>query len=168
MEKSILNVAFRRTKKSSDEWYTPPHIIDRLGKFDLDPACGPGCLTSPAKVKIGPDKDGLTQPWHGRVWLNPPLSNARHFAERMVEHGNGIMLVFTRSDAKWWQNAVSAAGAVFLFKGRIQFQCPGKVARSCPLGCCLIPFGKDNHQAVKNAGFAGVFCSVKSVKSEFP
>ena len=31
--------ALRKTPKTHDEWYTPKDLIDRLGTFDLDPAC---------------------------------------------------------------------------------------------------------------------------------
>lgn len=155
MNKSPLNVAFRRTRKSSDEWYTPPEIITALGKFDLDPACGSGCVFETATRKIGPELDGLKQDWEGQ---------ARYFAEKMRQHGNGVMLVFTRSDARWWQQSVAAAGAVFLFKGRIQFYRPGQRALACPLGCCLIPFGHENREAVRRAKFEGIYCDVSSMK----
>lgn len=48
------------------------------------------------------EQDGLKQKWEGRVWLNPPYSRPtiEHFITRMVEHNNGIALLFNRLDNK--------------------------------------------------------------------
>lgn len=121
----------------SDEWYTPLELIRALGDFDLDPACGPGCRNRTARRRYGPEEDGLQQAWHGRVWLNPPFSNAKPFIERLAQHGNGIALVFVRADARWWQEAVRRAGCVFLFLGRLQFERPESGGGEMPYG--LLP-----------------------------
>ena len=62
---------------NSDEWYTPPHVIEAarktLGAIDLDP-----CTSEVAQKWIGATEyftitdDGLSKDWHGRTWLNPP------------------------------------------------------------------------------------------------
>jgi hypothetical protein len=41
--------------------------------------------------------------------------------ERMREHGNGIALVFARTDTKAMQSALHAADAVFFLAGRLTF-----------------------------------------------
>lgn len=138
----------------NDEWYTPPQIIRALGHFDLDPARGPECKNETAAKHYA--TDGLDRPWFGRVWLNPPFSNARPWILKMVEHGNGIALVFVRTDAKWFQDAIKAAGSVFLFHGRISFIRPDSTVSRCPLGCALIPFGAENRAAVAAAKLDGV------------
>ena len=153
--------ACHRAKGGTDEWFTPPEIIQALGVFDLDPACGPLCKTKTAARKIGPKRDGLRAKWRGRVWLNPPFSNAAPFIRRMMDHGDGIALIFTRMDANWFQEAMQAAGWVFVFRGRIQFLRPGITNRHrCPLGCALLPFGDRNVEAIRNAGFRGSLLQV--------
>jgi hypothetical protein len=142
-----------------DEWYTPLSIIQSLGEFDLDPACGPMCPNKTAKNKF--ESNGLGFPWYGRVWLNPPFSDARPWIRRLMNHGNGIALVFSRVDAKWFQDAVREAGCFFMMHGRIGFLRPdGRISR-CPLGCALIPFGDQNSQSVKSCGLDGVFLRVE-------
>ena len=156
---SRVAACLRRGGQSSDEWYTPPEFIAALGEFDLDPACGPLCTNHTAVRRYGPQEDGLAQVWAGRVWLNPPFSNASPFIDRLAEHGDGIALVFTRSDAVWYQRAVERAGGVFLLKGRIHFQRPGGGPSRCPLGCSLLPFGERNRRAVLRSGLPGLFLS---------
>jgi len=58
----------------SSDWYTPPEIFDTLGLvFDLDP-CSPGPEHwVPARRVYTKADDGLTQPWEGLVFMNPPF-----------------------------------------------------------------------------------------------
>ena len=57
----------------TDLWETPQDLFDRLDDefgFDLD-ACA---LPQNAKCEryYTPEMDGLSQPWDGVVWCNPP------------------------------------------------------------------------------------------------
>ena len=142
-------------KQHRDEWYTPTEIIEALGPFDLDPACGQLCAYRTAKRRFGPEEDGLQQLWAGRVWLNPPFSNANPWVDKLIEHGNGILLTFCRSDASWFHRAIDASGGVLVFIGRTQYRKPDGVVGSCPLGSSLIPFGKHNVQSILNSGLRG-------------
>ena len=64
----------------SDEWYTPEHVWRaalaalRLEEFDLDPCADPG-LAIAARKHYTQSDDGLSKPWHGAVWMNPPYSD---------------------------------------------------------------------------------------------
>lgn len=93
-----MNTSFEKSKNSTDEWYTPKEIIDALGEFDLDPCAPMRPLWRTARVMYNKEQDGLKQKWEGRVWLNPPYSRPtiEHFITRMVEHNNGIALLFNR------------------------------------------------------------------------
>lgn len=145
-------------KKSSDEWYSPLEMIRALGRFDLDPACGPLCPNRTARRRFGPIENGLCQNWKGRVWCNPPFSNVVPWVDRMIAHNNGCLLVFSRSDAVWFQRAAVAARGVFFLKGRTQFSRPEKQTRShCPLGCVLFGFGEPNRRAIREAEFPGIW-----------
>lgn len=103
-----MNTSFEKSKNSTDEWYTPKEIIDALGEFDLDPCAPMRPLWRTARVMYNKEQDGLKQKWEGRVWLNPPYSRPtiEHFITRMVEHNNGIALLFNRLDNKMFQDVV--------------------------------------------------------------
>jgi hypothetical protein len=106
------------------EWYTPPGVIAALGlAYDLDPCTPPGGLEwIPAARTYSLPDDGLHLPWHGRVWLNPPygpLTGA--WLRRLAAHGDGIALVFARTETRWWHDTVGAADAVCFIAGRLTF-----------------------------------------------
>jgi hypothetical protein len=71
-------------------WLTPPHIIDALGPFDLDPCCPPQMPWRTAARMICRPFDGLAVDWTGqRVWLNPPYGReAVPFFEKLVREIN--------------------------------------------------------------------------------
>ena len=81
-----------RTEATRDNWQTPIHIVSCVGKFDLDPAAN---VFNPTRLAAqGYTIDGLTKPWTGRVWLNPPYgAECRDWLQRLAEHGNGIALI---------------------------------------------------------------------------
>lgn len=80
--------------RETDERYTPDWIFTALGeRFDLDPASPPlGVSRVPTEAVWTKDDDGLTQPWHGFVWCNPPFSLATPWADRFMAHKYGIWL----------------------------------------------------------------------------
>lgn len=64
-------------RMKNDEWLTPPEIMSSLGAFDLDP-CSPINRPWPtAGIHYTVEDDGLSKPWFGRVWCNPPHLVAR-------------------------------------------------------------------------------------------
>jgi len=107
--------------KTSDECYTPASLFEMLDiRFDLDPASCPRELSAvPADRIYTVEDDGLAQPWHGRVWLNPPYSNPTPWVDRFLKHGHGIALLPVSAGARWcrelWANADGVAKWVGLF-----------------------------------------------------
>lgn len=71
-------------------WLTPRYILDALGEFDTDP-CVPDVMPwRTANTMYTKSQNGLVQPWHGRVWLNPPYGkDAIPFFDRMTTHAGG-------------------------------------------------------------------------------
>ncbi len=117
--------------RQSNEWRTPPHIIeaarDVLGRIDLDPASNDAANSTVGALKLYTmDMDGLTQPWHGHVWLNPPFSHAGKFAAKaLAEFAAGqveeviLLLSANAMTAKWFSPLLDHALCVLT--GRLAF-----------------------------------------------
>jgi len=98
-------------------------IAERMGGFDLDPAAG--CEPTPiANKRYTEADDGLTQPWYGTVWLNPPFSEKRVWFKRLVDqYKNGdveraVALSTTGTSAVWFQEWFSTADLIVFLEGR--------------------------------------------------
>lgn len=126
----------------SVEWYTPPSLFDALGlRFDLDPASpNPPVPWVPADRFYA--EDGHLLQWDGRVWLNPPYGPAAvPFIDRMIEHGNGLLLLPARTETRAFQRAAMAADYVVFLRDRLHFVRPdGHQARSS-FASSLLAFG---------------------------
>ena len=112
---------------NTNEWLTPQVLVQRLGPFDLDPCgCAQMRWSLATTTYVLPQHDGLSEPWFGRVWCKPPYGpNVDDWARRMAQHGNGIMLVFLRTDtATWQQDILPFADATLLPEGRLHFYLP--------------------------------------------
>lgn len=140
---------------NKDEWLTPPYITEALGEFDLDPCQPVKPPFTHAKNGYNLLNNGLFQKWEGRVWLNPPYGKYTfHWIRALADHGNGIALIFARTETNgFYQNVWKRADAVFFFRGRIKFfHVSGEEARSdggAP--SCLIAYGQNNVNSIREA-----------------
>ena len=154
-----MDTSFQRTT-ASDEWYTPKEILDSLGPFELDPCAPLEPLWPTAETMYNIEDDGLTKIWGGvRTWCNPPYSqpSLHHFCERMAENGNGILLVFARTDNKDFQEMLRRCDAVLFLRHRIRFVLPDGTRGGSPgCGSALFAFGKDNVRCLEQCGMEGV------------
>ena len=104
------------------EWLTPPHILEKLGEFDLDP-CSP--INRPwdmANNHFTIEDDGLSRDWFGKVWCNPPYDDSASWLNKLHKHGNGIALIFARTETEMFFNEVwNEADAILFIKGRLFF-----------------------------------------------
>ena len=101
-------------KSQSTEWETPPDLFDALDRrfhFRLDV-----CATS-ENAKCASyytvDDDGLSQPWTGNVWCNPPYGRgvSRWLAKGRSELTSGrcdvvVYLLPSRTDTAWFHRHV--------------------------------------------------------------
>ena len=142
----------------TDEWLTPPELIEALGSFDLDP-CAPIVRPWPtATDHFTIEDDGLRLPWNGRVWLNPPYASTGPWMRRMAEHGSGIALLFARTETLIWQDHIWPHAHAFLFlRGRLAFHYSDGRRASANAGApsVLISYSEADTQALKESGLDG-------------
>lgn len=147
-----------------ETWLTPPELLSTLGSFDLDP-CSP--IQRPwetAAKHYTVEHDGLKQPWHGRVWCNPPYGRkAGQWLARLADHGNGIALIFARTETRMFFSEVwaKATGVLFL-EGRIHFHHIDGTRAAANAGApsVLVAYGVDNANILRNCGIPGKFIAL--------
>lgn len=150
------------------DWCTPPEIVDALGPFDLDP-----CASKPQPFRTAKrmwTEGGLLSGWRGRVWLNPPYGNeTRLWLRKMADHGNGIALVFARTDTAMFHRWVwPFASAIFFLRGRLNFYTPGGVRAKKNAGAPSVLISYDcwtrdrpNAWILKEAGLGGYYVRLR-------
>lgn len=153
----------------SIEWLTPPAILQALGPFDLDPCAPSHRPWDMAARHFTLEEDGLLQPWEGRVWLNPPYGgDTWEWLARLRQHGDGIALVFARTETEGFhEHAWLCADAMHFFRGRLHFHhLDGARARgNCGGPSVLIAFGRSNVEALRVCGLPGAFVSLAGARS---
>ena len=141
--------------EETDERYTPQWLVRALGRFDLDP-CSPvgGPLHGQATAWLTKHDDGLAQPWHGRVFMNPPFSNAAPWVARFLDHSNGIALLPV-SNAKWRTAAMRAADLVWM-PDDIKFVGTTHAQQRISMPVFVIAIGDNNAERLRRMAGSGI------------
>jgi hypothetical protein len=125
-----------------------------FGAFDLDP-CSPtsdGRTTFvKARAYFTEADDGLSLPWFGTVYMNPPYGRSIHHwtakAKSEVKQGNAelvIGLLAARPDTAFWHRDIVGSASVFFLKGRLKF---GNADQVAPFPSCLVIWG-GSHEVI--------------------
>lgn len=145
-----------------DDRGTDPAFIaqleERFGKFTLDVAAAEHNAKAPRFYTR--EEDGLSQPWHGNVWCNPPYSDCGAWVRKAWEEwrANGppeliaMLLPANRVEQGWWQDHVEpfrdrpgSPLRVEFLRGRMRFHRPdwqpGPKGDRPPFGCALLIWG---------------------------
>lgn len=145
----------------SDRWLTPKFIIDALGPFDLDPCGAPGWDTAAEVFTPETHGDGLALDWDGYVWLNPPYgSQSGAWLNRLADHGNGVALVFARTETRMFFETVwGRATSVLFIEGRLTFHWPDGTKAKANGGApsVLVGYGARADLALRLSGIAGKY-----------
>jgi len=141
-------------------WLTPPEIIAALGSFDLDPCAAVGWDT--AHHHFYETDNGLTKPWFGRVWLNPPYTNfeIRQWMAKMSDHDCGTALTFARTETKFFFESVwSQARALLFIEGRLKFHLANgrRSEKNAGAPSVLIAYGDDDCDRLAASDLRGSF-----------
>lgn len=131
----------------TDLWATPQDFFDALDAefhFTLD-VCA---LPENAKCEkfYTPDMDGLSQPWKGRVWCNPPYGReigqwVRKAFFAFISGGAEVvvMLLPARTDTRWFHEYIYNKAEIRFIKGRLKF---GGSTNSAPFPSMVVVFRK--------------------------
>lgn len=154
-----MSTNFNTITDGHDEWLTPKYITDSLGHFDLDP-CSPGDRRpwDIAEYHLSVEHDGLSAPWFGRVWCNPPYGKETFkWLNKLAAHGNGVALIFARTETKGFHAEIfEKAHSVFFFKGRLAFcKIDGSVGNTANAPSCLVAYGENNTKIIEQSGLKG-------------
>lgn len=147
---------------SKNEYATPPDLwrtlADPVDGFDVDP-CSGAESTPIADVRYTKEENGLEQPWHGDVFVNPPwssngdgsakdnwLTKIRNEANRNAVDSI-VVLLPSDTSAGWFHEHVLAAELIcFYGPGRLSFQ----GADRNPSFGLLIPVYGDNAELYRD------------------
>jgi hypothetical protein len=165
-QKNVPHVAHN---SGENEWYTPPAIITiaraTMGEIDLDPAS-----SEIANRIVKADSfytkwdNGLVQPWHGNVWMNPPYAQPlmTQFSDRLVqavtqnEIEQACVLVNNATETQWFQQLLQICCAVCFIKSRVRFIDENGEASGAPLqGQALLYFGANGLKFEEEASVIG-------------
>lgn len=124
-------------------WETPQDLFDKLNEefhFDLD-VCA---LPENAKCEkyYTPEDDGLSQPWNGVCWCNPPYGKTigkwvQKAYETFAEEGTVVMLLPARTDTKWFHEYIYNKAEIRFIKGRLKF---GNSKNAAPFPSMIVVF----------------------------
>lgn len=151
-----------------NEWYTPVEYIEAarcvMGGIDVDPASSEKANEIvKARLFYSIEDDGLSQPWRGRVWMNPPYAAdlVRGFASRyrdFVRDGSieqGIVLVNNATETAWFGVLVDASCAVVFPQSRVKFWKPDGSTGAPLQGQAILYYGPNVDQFLYEFGTFG-------------
>ena len=162
---SIAPPAHTRGKHTTDDWITPKWLIEALGPFDLDP-CQSVNQPWPC-AKEGFTRSGLHRLWHGMVWMNPPYGkDTGNWLGALASHGNGIALVFARTETKmFFAHVWGKASAILFLRGRLTFCHPdgtgSKAGHNSGGPSVLIAYGEEAAARLAANDKLGAFVRLK-------
>lgn len=164
-----MSLSAHQRNGGHDEWLTPPEILAKLGRFDLDP-CAPALDRRPwstADRHFTAEDDGLSLQWNGRVWMNPPFGReAVKWLRKMAQHGNGIALIPARTETAMFYECVwGRADAVLFIQGRPHFHYidGSRAPFNSGAPIALIAYGQHNVDALRQSGL-GIVLSIANTK----
>lgn len=140
------------TLKKNDSLQTPEHIYKALGSIDLDPCAGEKTKIAKVNWWDGRSECGLERDWKGFVFCNPPFSQKEIWIKKMIDHGNGILLLPERGSAPWFGPLAMEAGKYFVLGKKINF-IGGSSSNN--IGSVLFPFGKEAHDRIIKSKLPG-------------
>jgi len=173
-EKDVQSVVDRRKPNvgisGPADWYTPAKYVKLarqvMGEIDLDPAsCSAAndVVGATSYYSISEGRDGLREPWLGRVYLNPPYGRKviegwieKAIAEFENDNADEILICINNATDTAWFAQLWEYSLCFV-KGRIKFYGPHNKTDSPAHGTVFAYLGRNVAQ------FAHAFSEVGPV-----
>lgn len=139
----------------TDLWETPQDFFDKLDQefhFNLDVCATPE--NAKCSAYYTPEMDGLSQPWYGRCWCNPPYGrNIGRWVEKASRSAADgalvVMLLPARTDTRWFHKYIYGKEKVRFVPGRLKF---GRAKYNAPFPCMVVIFGQERRPSHDDAG----------------
>lgn len=129
---------------ASDMWETPQDFFDELDQefhFTLDACAVPE--NAKCAAYYTPEQDGLSQPWRGVVWCNPPYGRqvGKWVEKAALSAFSGcasvVMLLPARTDTAWFHDYIYGLAEIRFIRGRLKF---GGSKWNAPFPCMVAIF----------------------------
>ena len=131
---------------ATDNWSTPQDFFDKLNDefhFTLDVCADEN--NHKCEHYYTKEIDGLSRPWIGTVWCNPPYGRKisewvrRAYISSHIGSTTVVMLLPTRTDTRWFHDYIynKSNTEIRFIKGRLKF---GGCKNSAPFPSMVVIF----------------------------
>lgn len=126
-----------------DDRPTPDSVflpLDEEFGFTLDVAASPE--NAKCEKFYTADDDGISQPWEGVVWCNPPYSEIGLWVRKAQESratATSVLLLPASTDVAWFHDWVLPYAEIRFLRGRIMF---GNTSDQAPFGSIVAIYRK--------------------------
>ena len=131
---------------ATDNWSTPQDFFDKLNDefhFTLDVCADEN--NHKCEHYYTKEIDGLSRPWIGTVWCNPPYGRKigewvrRAYISSQIGSATVVMLLPARTDTRWFHDYIynKSNTEIRFIKGRLKF---GGCKNSAPFPSMVVIF----------------------------
>lgn len=139
-----MSMAIHYSSQKMD-WTTPKDFFDKLdAEFDFTLDAAASHENALCARYYTEQENGLTQPWEGTVWVNPPYGRqiGKWIAKAAQSARDGatvVMLIPARTDTAAWHDHIfgNPQANVRFVRGRLRF---GEATENAPFPCAVIVF----------------------------
>jgi len=160
----------------SNDWMTPPEIIEALSPISLDPCAHPKQPWKTAETMVSPPDNGLKVKWrdYELTYVNPPFGQqlvkwSRKAVKEASLGANILLLTPARTEVeKWYFPHIWAKATSILFlKGRLYFRRPdGSREGNAGHGSCIAAYGELASDRLESSSIAGKFIRLRDALGE--
>lgn len=137
------------------DWSTPQALFDALDaefEFTLDAAASSDnwkCHTYLDETTNALEQDWAELSRGGAVWLNPPYGREiGRWIKKASQEGARcpvVVLIFARTDTRWWHQYAMRAAEIRLIPGRVTF---GGASNVAPAPSCVLVFDESRRRPI--------------------